>query len=183
MKKKTLITIMIAIGTLNAPAAARAESVAICAGVTAHLSQTMQTAIAKAEEAKMEAQEAQEEAQRQIEEEKYYDELETLACCVEAEAANQGLKGKQYVVDVILNRVNSPDFPDTITGVIYQPHQFSVVSDGRINQVSPTEETYKAVTMELESRLNYDVLYFTAEGFTPYGTAYAKIGDHYFSTK
>lgn len=53
-------------------------------------------------------------------EEAYYDSLELLAMCVEAEAGNQGLIGKRYVVDVILNRVDDEDYPDNIVDVIMQ---------------------------------------------------------------
>ena len=42
-------------------------------------------------------------------EEIYYDSLELLAVCVEAEAGNQSLEGKKMVVDVILNRVDDKD--------------------------------------------------------------------------
>lgn len=115
--------------------------------------------------------------------EEYYDSLELLALCVEAEAGNQGLAGKKYVVDVILNRVDSPDFPDNITDVIMQQNQFSVVLDGRIWEVEPTEETFQAVREELENRTDYQVLFFTSEGFSKYGTDWKKIGDHYFSRK
>ena len=115
--------------------------------------------------------------------EEYYDSLELLALCVEAEAGNQGLVGKKYVVDVILNRVDSPDFPDNITDVIMQQNQFSVVLDGRIWEVEPTEETFQAVREELENRTDYQVLFFTSEGFSKYGTDWKKIGDHYFSRK
>ncbi len=118
-----------------------------------------------------------------IEEEMYYDSLELLALCIEAEAGNQGLIGKKYVCDVILNRVDDEDFPDSITDVILQKNQFSVVLDGRIWEVEPTEETFQAVREELENRTNYEVLYFTSEGFHPCGEAWEKIGDHYFSTK
>lgn len=119
----------------------------------------------------------------ELAEELYYDSLELLACCVEAEAGNQGLVGKKYVVDVILNRVDDEDFPDNITDVIMQKNQFSVVSDGRIWTVEPTEETFQAVTEELENRTNHDILYFTSEGFHACGTDWQKVGDHYFSTK
>lgn len=118
-----------------------------------------------------------------IEEEMYYDSLELLALCVEAEAGNQGLIGKKYVCDVILNRVDDKDFPDSITDVIMQKNQFSVVLDGRIWEVEPTEETFQAVREELESRTNYDVLFFSCEGYSQYGTDWKKIGDHYFSIK
>ena len=116
-------------------------------------------------------------------EEAYYDSLELLAMCVEAEAGNQGDLGKRLVVDVVLNRVDDPDYPDTIDAVIMQKNQFSVVGDGRIWQMIPAESTYAAVRAELEHRTNYEVLFFTAEGFSKYGTDWQKVGDHYFSTK
>lgn len=116
-------------------------------------------------------------------EEEYYDDLELIASCVEAEAGNQDLYGKRLVVDVILNRVDDPDFPDTIEDVIYQKRQFAVVSNGMIDKVSPSDETFEAVKMELENRTNKEVLFFTSEGFIKYGTDWKKIGDHYFSTK
>ena len=96
-------------------------------------------------------------------EEEYFDSLELLALCVEAEAGNQGLIGKKYVCDVILNRVDDEDFPDNITDVIMQKNQFSVVLDGRIWEMEPTEETFQAIREELDQRTNYDVLYFTSE--------------------
>lgn len=133
------------------------------------------------------ALEAYEMTQEELELECYYDSLELLALCVEAEAGNQGRLGKKLVADVVLNRVDSPDFPDNITDVILQRgdngvYQFSVVGDGRIYDVEPTEETFQAVREELESRTNTEVLFFTAEGFSPYGSAWKKVGDHYFST-
>ena len=58
------------------------------------------------------------ESEQDIAEEIYFDSLEYLTCCVEAEAGNQGLTGKRLVCDVILNRVDSKDFPDNIFDVI-----------------------------------------------------------------
>lgn len=115
--------------------------------------------------------------------EEYYDSLELLACCVEAEAGNQGLIGKKYVVDVILNRVDDANYPDNITDVIMQKNAFSVVVDERIWEVEPTEETFQAVREELEHRTNNEVLFFTSEGYSQYGTDWKKIGAHYFSRK
>lgn len=119
----------------------------------------------------------------ELAEEEYFDSLELLALCVEAEAGNQGLTGKKLVVDVVLNRVDDPDYPDNITDVIMQRNQFSVVLDGRIWKMEPTKETFQAIQEELENRTNSRILFFTAEGFSPYGTAWKKVGDHYFSTK
>nr|DAP86059.1 MAG TPA: Cell Wall Hydrolase [Caudoviricetes sp.] len=131
----------------------------------------------------IEIMESYEMTEEELAEEAYYDSLELLALCVEAEAGNQGLVGKKYVCDVILNRVDDADYPDNITDVILQQNQFSVVLDGRIWEVEPTEETFQAVREELESRTNYDVLFFSCEGYSQYGTDWKKIGDHYFSIK
>lgn len=116
--------------------------------------------------------------------EEFCDELEFMAICVEAEAGNQGLEGKRMVADVILNRVFDKDFPNTITEVITQPYQFAVYWDGSMERIEePSEETIKAVQMELEDRGWPGLFYFTAEGYSKYGTPWKKVGDHYFSTK
>ena len=117
-----------------------------------------------------------------LESEYYYDSLELLALCVEAEAGNQGLYGKKLVVDVVLNRVDSPDYPDNIPDVVMQRNQFSVVLDGRIWMGEPSEETFEAIREELEQRTNTEIIFFTSEGYSLYGEPWGKIGDHYFST-
>lgn len=120
--------------------------------------------------------------QEELEEEEYYDSLELLAICVEAEAGNQSLDGKRMVVDVILNRVDYPDWPDNITDVITQPYAFSSYWDGGMEAVwEPSEETFQAVRMELESRSWPELCYFTSGGWPEYGTPWKKVGDHYFS--
>lgn len=116
-------------------------------------------------------------------EDQYYETLEMMARCVEAEAGNQGLLGKRLVVDVILNRVKDTEFPDTIREVIAQPYHFSVYWNGAMDAAEPTAETWEAIWMELEEVSYPSVLYFTSEGSLQYGTPWEKIGDHYFSTK
>lgn len=116
-----------------------------------------------------------------VEEEKYFDSLEMLAICVEAEAGNQDLMGKRLVVDVILNRVDSDRFPNDIESVISQPYQFATYNDGSMDAVyEPSEETFKAVQMELENRTDSEILFFTAKGFNNYSEPAYKHGDHYF---
>lgn len=122
--------------------------------------------------------------EEEIREEEYYDSLELMAICVEAEAGNQGLIGKRMVADVILNRVDDPDFPDTITGVITQKNQFSSYWDGGMDRArEPSEETIRAVQMELKERGWPELIYFTAGSWPNYGTPWKQVGDHYFSTK
>ena len=59
-------------------------------------------------------------------------EMALIAQLVQAEAGNQDLKGKRLVADVVLNRVDSEKFPNTIEEVIFQkePVQFSVTVSG-----------------------------------------------------
>lgn len=120
----------------------------------------------------------------ELEEELYCDSLELLAICVQAEAGNQPLNGRRMVVDVILNRVDDPDWPDTIEGVITQRNQFTSYWDGGMEKVyEPDELTIKAVQMELKQRGWPGLYYFTAGGYGKHGTPWKKVGDHYFSTK
>ena len=116
-------------------------------------------------------------------EDAYYLSLEMLARCVEAEAGNQGLEGKRLVVDVILNRVKDPEFPDTIREVISQPYHFSVYWNGAMDRAEVSEETWQAIRMELNEISYPGVLYFTNEGYLDYGTPWRQVGDYYFSTK
>lgn len=69
--------------------------------------------------------------------------LNLLARCVYAEARGEPYVGQVAVAAVILNRVRSSSFPNTISGVIYQPGAFTCVSDGQIN-LSPNQTAYNA---------------------------------------
>ena len=51
--------------------------------------------------------------------------------------------GQVAIAAVVLNRVESPSFPNTIAGVIYQPYAFTAVDDGQIN-LTPNSTAYKA---------------------------------------
>jgi len=59
--------------------------------------------------------------------------LYMLAKCIYAEARGESYTGQVAVGAVILNRVASSKFPNTISGVIYQKGAFTAVSDGQIN--------------------------------------------------
>ena len=58
-------------------------------------------------------------------------------------------KGKILVADVIINRVLSGKFPDSVKAVVYQPSQFQPVSNGTINTVKVTAETIECVDRAL----------------------------------
>lgn len=66
-----------------------------------------------------------------------------LARCVYAEARGEPYTGQVAVAAVILNRVRSSSFPNTISGVIYQAGAFTCVADGQIN-LSPNDTAKKA---------------------------------------
>lgn len=126
------------------------------------------------------------ETPEEIAEEMYWDSMDMLSICVEAEAGNQGLEGKRLVADVILNRADdhSGTWADTIEEVITQPGQFSSYWDGGMNRVTEiSEETYQAVGMETAER-GYPGIYYFREGDWPkYGRRWKKVGDHYFAGK
>ena len=66
-----------------------------------------------------------------------------LARLVYAEARGEPYVGQVAVAAVVLNRVRSSSFPNTISGVIYQPWAFSVVNDGQIN-LTPNQTAINA---------------------------------------
>lgn len=57
-----------------------------------------------------------------------------LARVISAEARGEPFTGQVAVGAVVLNRVESPSFPDTVAGVIYQPGAFSCVDNGQFSQ-------------------------------------------------
>lgn len=62
-----------------------------------------------------------------------------LAKCVYAEARGEPYKGQVAVAAVVLNRVASSSFPNTVSGVIYQSGAFSCVSNGSINNTPDSD--------------------------------------------
>ncbi|MGV3487658.1 MAG: spore cortex-lytic enzyme [Tuberibacillus sp.] len=70
--------------------------------------------------------------------------LKLLANAVYGESRGEQYIGQVAVAAVILNRVDSPKFPDTIAGVIFEPGAFTAVSDGQI-WLTPNKTAEKAV--------------------------------------
>lgn len=71
--------------------------------------------------------------------------LYLLAKCIYAEARGESYTGQVAVGAVILNRVASSAFPNTISGVIYQKNAFTCVSDGQIN-LEPNQTAMNAAS-------------------------------------
>ena len=73
------------------------------------------------------------------------DMVELLARLINGEARGEPYIGQVAVGAVILNRVKSPKFPNTIAGVIYQNNQFSSVKDGQFDvAIEEGSTVYKA---------------------------------------
>lgn len=84
-----------------------------------------------------------------------------LAQIINAEAKGEPYNGKVAVGNVVMNRVNHPDFPDTIKGVIFQKGQFSPVTSGSIYN-KPSDESIKAAEEVLNGKqiVGEQALYF-----------------------
>ncbi len=71
--------------------------------------------------------------------------IQLMARAINGEARGEPYEGKVAVGAVILNRVKSPSFPNTIAGVIYQKGAFTAVTDGQINApISEGSDVFKA---------------------------------------
>lgn len=95
------------------------------------------------------------------------DEFEVLCRIVEAEAGGEDMNGKILVANVILNRVKSKAFPNTIEGVVFQKNngtfQFSPIRDGRYRKVNISQETTEAVQRALAGEdYSQGALYFVS---------------------
>lgn len=88
------------------------------------------------------------------------EEKKLLAQLVHAEAKGEPFGGKVAVAEVVLNRVEHEQFPDTIKQVIYQENAFEPVANNSINKPAD-KESYKAVQEALEVNDNSkELLYF-----------------------
>lgn len=90
------------------------------------------------------------------------DEFNLLCHLVYAEAGNQSTIGQQAVCWVVLNRLASPKYPNSIYKVIYAPGQFDPVQNGSINK-RHSQETKNAVKSVLSGNIpdmTYGALFF-----------------------
>jgi N-acetylmuramoyl-L-alanine amidase len=70
--------------------------------------------------------------------------IKIMANAVYGEARGEPYEGQVAVAAVILNRVRSPEFPNTVSGVIFQPGAFTAVADGQI-WLEPNDTARRAV--------------------------------------
>ena len=69
--------------------------------------------------------------------------IEIIARAIYGEGRGEPYEGQVAIGAVIINRLESPDFPDTVSGVVYQKGAFDAVRDGQIN-LTPNETAYQA---------------------------------------
>ena len=116
-------------------------------------------------------------------------ELLTLARLVHEEAYGTSLEAQMAIANVILNRISSSKFPNTVDGVVYQTGQFTPANDAGFNSVVPSSRSVEAVSEVFVNGnifLPANVLYFRAASL---GTSrsgyiyYATYGGNAFFSK
>lgn len=106
--------------------------------------------------------------------------LAMLAAIIQCEAGGESYEGKLAVGSVVMNRVASSYFPDSIAGVLYQQNQFSPVASGRFAQVlaqGADAECVQAAQDVLNGARTLNCLYFRRNNGLIEGTV---IGNHVF---
>lgn len=108
-----------------------------------------------------------------------------LCQIVAAEAQTQCLEGQKAVVEVIFNRVLSPEWPDTVHGVLSQKGQFATWRMRNAKWVEPYRVVDAIAAVVANGRTvlpDTNYLYFS-RGKSKYGTDWIKIQDHWFGRK
>ncbi len=99
--------------------------------------------------------------------------LSMLAAIIQCEAGTTDYDGMLAVGSVVMNRVNSSSFPNTVAGVIYQSGQFSPVASGRFASVlaaGANATCAKAAGEVLGGRITVNCLYFRSNNGSIQGT-------------
>lgn len=114
------------------------------------------------------------------------DEITLMASIIEAEAKAEPFEGKVAVGAVMLNRVQSADFPDTLAGVIYQERAFESVANNHYKKPFSDESLKAAQTALAGQDPSNGALYFwnpaTAKSTWIWSRPVTKqIGDHVFA--
>ena len=159
-----------------------AKEVIITENVEEKTEEIIETTVEEIKPQVEEVEEVEEPEVEEISQEIYLSdgEMKLIAIITMAEAEGQSEYGQRLVIDTILNRVDSPRFPNTVQDVIYSPGQFSCVWNGRADRCYVKDEIYQLVLEECITRSNRDVVFFTAGGYAYNGVPLFQEGDHYF---
>lgn len=111
-------------------------------------------------------------------------ELDVLYRLVESEAGIESSRCKELVAGVVLNRVKSDRFPNSIHDVIYAPGAFAVTNNNAINRVKVTQETVDAVNRVYYGQVQVEenVYFFRNNHFFSWCKPVKSINHTYFST-
>lgn len=109
------------------------------------------------------------------------EQIMTLAQLIEAEAETENLNGKILVGNVVVNRIRSPKYPNTLNEVIYQKGQFQVVRNGKFDRVknNVSVDSYVAALLAMNGEGDPGILYFGTSRRNGHG--HWKYGNHWFS--
>ena len=107
------------------------------------------------------------------------EEARILAVLTIREAGGESTLGQRLVIDTVLNRVDRDFYPDNILDVIYQPNQYTGVSEAGLSE-DRIQEAMDLVYQECEHRTNWNVLYFCNSGYNGPVPLFVE-GNHWFS--
>lgn len=110
------------------------------------------------------------------------EDINLLAIVTMAEAEGEPELGQRLVIDTVLNRMDSPYFPDTIYDVIWQKNQFTSMWNGRADRCYVKEDIVQLIQEELVCRTDSDVVFFRTGHYSSYGVPLFQVGNHYFSS-
>lgn len=105
-----------------------------------------------------------------------------MACLAWREARGEGILGMRLVLEVVLNRVLSPHFPNTVTEVLYQPGHFTPSGEAlELEDITPTDAQFEALDLVLSETpiTEADVVFFAQSPI--YGEIFLHVGGHYFT--
>ena len=115
-------------------------------------------------------------------------EFKMLSAVCEAESDRkknkESIENRTLIALVILNRVDSKKFKNSIIGVLKERGQFAVVTSGAYKRVGRTKLSDRAVIEAVRRKKTEDtpnILYFNCRGFFRGHKRYKKVGDNYFS--
>lgn len=147
-------------------------------------------AVSKEEEEKLEQLKAEERAKKETEIKKQdsvsyeYNELQLLACLIHSEAGSQSYETKLAVANVVLNRMKSSRYPNSMKSVIYQSYQFTVAASGSLQKQLNNYSNYDSSAQKLTIKAAKDALSGSNNigsrmHFNSYGAACKKGYDDY----
>ena len=109
-------------------------------------------------------------------------EWKIMAQTIMAEARGESHEVQYYIACVILNRVDSELFPNTVAGVIYQTEPIQFCGAWDTAEYEPTDSVLEAIQEALiHNDLPEDVFYFTSEGYLSGTEPYISVGNMWFS--